>query len=308
MHFDILAHTIFRTVAGSYAYGTNTPISDTDLRGICIAPRSLVLSAFQKFEQFEDKVGGDCVIYDLRKFVNLACECNPSLIELFFIDPKHWQIKTKWWLRLLENKHLFLSTKAQHTFSGYAHQQLKRMQTHIKWLEKAPQEPRPQDYNLTPELVMGNDEVQAYDFLEKEGGIKFSEEIIRLMSRVKGYRQALKDYRNFKEWQANRNPKRAAIEAEFGLDLKHASHLVRLTLYGEELLKSGAITMGDPQKIETIKAVRYGKWSFEEIMRFTEGIDKRLEECAHHSALPHDPDRNGADKLCMELMEDFWRT
>ncbi len=38
---------IFSTLHGSHAYGLNTPESDEDVRGICIAPKKLTYGFFQ---------------------------------------------------------------------------------------------------------------------------------------------------------------------------------------------------------------------------------------------------------------------
>ncbi len=37
-------HLIYRVVAGSRAYGLDTPESDTDTRGVCIPPAEMLLA------------------------------------------------------------------------------------------------------------------------------------------------------------------------------------------------------------------------------------------------------------------------
>jgi predicted nucleotidyltransferase len=77
---------ICKVVAGSQAYGLDTPESDLDVRGVCIPPKRylLGLSAFEQWEQQDDV--GDTVIYALTKFVHLALACNPNIIELLYTD------------------------------------------------------------------------------------------------------------------------------------------------------------------------------------------------------------------------------
>ena len=67
---------IYQVIAGSQAYGLDTPESDLDLRGVCIPPRRylLGLSSFEQWEQQDES--GDVVIYALEKFARLALACN----------------------------------------------------------------------------------------------------------------------------------------------------------------------------------------------------------------------------------------
>lgn len=126
-------YLIFKCLAGSRAYGTSTPTSDWDTRGLFIAPPEYVLGAFQHVEQVESKQP-DEVIYELGKFIQLAANCNPNIIELLFTDGDAVLYSTPTFERLKANAHLFLSTKARHTFSGYAFAQLKRIKGHHKWI------------------------------------------------------------------------------------------------------------------------------------------------------------------------------
>jgi hypothetical protein len=170
MHFDIAKHTIFKTVTGSHAYGLATPESDTDYRGVCVPPQVLVLSPFKNFEQYEGDPASDddTVIYSILKFVKLASEANPSLLELFYIDERHWVQTTPWWDTLYEHRDWFLSTRVVHAFSGYAAAQLKRMRNHARWIENPPTEPKPEDFNLTHAMLLGKDEIGAYDWLNEQ--------------------------------------------------------------------------------------------------------------------------------------------
>lgn len=118
--------TIFLTISGSRAYGTQTPTSDFDFRGIAIAPKEYYLGFNKRFEQVESK-DPDLTIFELQKFIKLATDCNPNIVEILYTDPSNHLIVTPAGGRLLDNRELFLSQKAKHTFSGYAISQLKRI-------------------------------------------------------------------------------------------------------------------------------------------------------------------------------------
>jgi len=126
-------YCIFRCRAGSHAYGTSLPTSDVDTRGVFIAPPSHVLSCVHKIEQVEDKVT-DTVIFELKKFMNLAANCNPNIIELLYTDERNILFMHDAFRRIRKYAHLFLSKKAKHTFSGYAMSQLHRIKGHNKWI------------------------------------------------------------------------------------------------------------------------------------------------------------------------------
>lgn len=116
---------------GSVAYGTNLPESDLDVKGVAIPPREYFHGFCSKFEQAEQKEP-DLVIYDIRKFFNLASNCNPNIIEILFVEPEDIRHISPLGRKLLDNRDLFLSRRARHTFSGYAVSQFKRLQRDIK--------------------------------------------------------------------------------------------------------------------------------------------------------------------------------
>lgn len=133
---------------GSMAYGTNTPTSDIDIKGVAVQPRSYDFGFTDTFEQADKGFGEfDCCVYELRKFMKLAADCNPNVIELVWIND--WIYVTKAWEKLYNARELFLSQNAKHRFSGYAMAQLKRIRTHRDWLVNPPKgEPTREEFDL----------------------------------------------------------------------------------------------------------------------------------------------------------------
>ena len=185
------SNIIFEAIMGSHAYGLNTPESDEDFRGVCIAPKDYYLGLYH-FEQLEEKAGKDRVVHDIKKFVMLAKDCNPNIIEYLFA-PEDCIVKTtKTWEKLQSQRHLFLTKKAKFTYSGYAFAQLKRIKTHRAWLLNPPvKKPERADYGLptqeklSPELIGAIDKV-IRDTLHDElialfdnHAIEFTEETLR---------------------------------------------------------------------------------------------------------------------------------
>lgn len=133
---------IFECLAGSHAYGTNTPESDVDIRGIFCLPEESFLGINSPPHQVGDKKN-DIVFYELKKFVDLASGCNPNIIELLHMPDDCIRRKTSVMNKLIENRNLFISQKAIHTFSGYAYAQIKKCCGQNKWINNPQPESSP---------------------------------------------------------------------------------------------------------------------------------------------------------------------
>lgn len=155
--------TILLVRHGSHAYGTNTATSDEDFKGVAI-PSNEYFHGFTKFfEQAELKAPNpDAVIYDIRKFFNLAADCNPNIIEVLHTDPLDHLVVTPLGQKLLDNKDAFLSKKIKHTFLGYSVSQLKRIKTHKRWIMHPPTVPPTRaSLGLPEQTVIPQDQLTA---------------------------------------------------------------------------------------------------------------------------------------------------
>lgn len=127
---------IFFCKAGSHAYGLNAPDSDLDLRGIYIGPPEHVFGISGRVEQYDKFKFVDTQIWELRKFLRLASQCNPNMIEILF-TPENAIIYSGYeWEMLTDIRDLFLSKQTAGKFCGYADGQLKRMRGHRKWINR----------------------------------------------------------------------------------------------------------------------------------------------------------------------------
>ena len=140
---------------GSCCYGLATDSSDIDVKGCVVTPVKSLIQIKKPFEQIEFKsksindVKLEGVVYDSRKFVDLAADCNPNIIECIFVSSNDILQVDPTFIPLLENRNAFLTKKAYHTFMGYAKQQMKRMITHRSWMINPPSKhPEPEDFDL----------------------------------------------------------------------------------------------------------------------------------------------------------------
>ncbi len=118
---------ILKVYAGSHSYGTNTPESDEDFRGICIPPKSYLLG-LDNFES-KDTKNPDEVIYSLHKFVQLALQNNPNILDALFVTNNHVLFINDFGKELRDIRYDFLSKNVYKTYGGYAYSQLRRMVT-----------------------------------------------------------------------------------------------------------------------------------------------------------------------------------
>jgi predicted nucleotidyltransferase len=187
---------IFTCRAGSHAYGLNTHTSDEDTRGVFVGSPSNACGLFP-VENVE--YDGDYIVFELRKFVSLAKDCNPNIIELLYIHEDDILFSHPLWERLRESRDLFLTRRAKHTFSGYAVAQLKKIRGHKAWVMN----PQPKEAPLPAKFVKTK-------YIEGLG----QREVFDQMA----YDEANKRWKQYWEWKENRNPKRAAMEEQSGYD------------------------------------------------------------------------------------------
>ena len=158
---EIEPYIIYKVLAGSHAYGLNTPESDEDWRGVFIPPKEYLLSPFKKIDQVTDNTN-DTVIYNLYKFVILATQNNPNILELLFIDDKYIDIIKPEFQEIRKHRDLFLSAKCRFTYCKYAFSQLKRIKGHKRWLDNPPKQVKRSDYNLLEhEKLFDNKSLQS---------------------------------------------------------------------------------------------------------------------------------------------------
>jgi uncharacterized protein len=126
MTFEALEHrpdlVLLRCISGSKAYGTDTPQSDIDIKGVFILPEK-DLFGLHYTEQVND-ARNDIVFYEIKRFFQLLLKNNPNILELLATPAdcvlyRHPSVE-----RL--NPSIFLSKLCLNTFAQYAFSQIKK--------------------------------------------------------------------------------------------------------------------------------------------------------------------------------------
>ncbi len=126
---DLESCIIYRCVVGSRAYGLDNDESDTDQRGVYLAPAELQWSLFGAPEQFEDNATQSCY-WELQKFLTMALKANPNILECLWSPMV--EKTTQLGAELLAHRKVFLSQMIFQTFNGYALSQFKKIEQDIR--------------------------------------------------------------------------------------------------------------------------------------------------------------------------------
>jgi predicted nucleotidyltransferase len=137
-------NTILLGYVGSISHGTYVPkadpnhIDDKDIMGMCVLPKSGYLGTGQfpslkgkKWSNEQQEVmkdEWDCVVYEARKYIKLLLKQNPNVMSLLWLQEKDYIHIGTQGKKLIDNRDIFSSKEAYHSFAGYANGQLHRME------------------------------------------------------------------------------------------------------------------------------------------------------------------------------------
>ncbi len=126
---DLERFVIFEVTVGSRAYGLARDESDVDVRGVYLPPAELHWSLAGVPEQIQDP-GADRVYWELEKYVRLALQSNPNILETMW-SPIAMRC-TELGDRLRSEREMFVSKRAYATYGAYALGQFKKMERDVR--------------------------------------------------------------------------------------------------------------------------------------------------------------------------------
>lgn len=275
--------TLFSCVAGSQLYGTDTPNSDRDIRGVYLENWKFILGLHKQDHIVETK-DQDRTDYSLRFFSNLLLDANPNILELIFVSKKQAIDWTTDWQYFRLCSDYALSQKVRHTFAGYALSQLKKINTHYKWMTgKPPEKPLPEDYG---QVATYSGETWVDYNLKQE------------------YDADKKTYENYANWLKQRNPARHELEAKYGYDTKNGLHLVRLLTEAEDILSKGFIEF-PLHNARFLLEVKNGYFTYPEIIKWSDEYFEKIKNMP--SVLPNKPNVNEIEDMVMKIYWEYVR-
>lgn len=331
---------IFKAVVGSQSYGTSTPESDVDIKGIYTQDISDLVTFGYK-EQIE--VNKDEVYFEVRRFLQLLQTANPTVLELLY-SPEDCILKTSPQFELIRtNRDIFLTKECLKSFGGYAVAQIKKakgLDKKMNWEKQKVIRKTPLDfiycYNegktmpLTKWLngrspnncgLAGLNHFRDcfalyYGDEGKYSGIAFDKSnSVRLSSIPKGikpdtiiffnkdaYSTHCRDYKEYEIWLKNRNIQRYVDIEGHGqkIDGKNLLHCRRLIDTCIEIATEKTINVRRPNA-EYLISIRKGQVPLEKIIEEAEIDLKRLDELFAKSNLPDSCDQSIVNELLLQI-------
>lgn len=303
-------------LGGSHAYGTNTPESDLDIRGVALNRKEEILTN-QNFEQFVNEET-DTTIYSFNKIVTLLSNCNPNTIEILGLKPEHYLYLSPIGQELIDNSHLFLSKKAVHSFGGYANQQLRRLENKSNRLVGQSQ---------NEEHIYKTIEHASYDFKSRyfempDDGIKlYIDKAIQegydteIFMDINLSHYPLRDYKGmWSEMQSivkayGKIGKRNEKAIEHNKLGKHMMHLIRLYMMCIDILENEKIVTYREAEHDLLMDIRNGKYldsnrqPIKEFYEMVNEYEKKLEYAKENTALPSSPNYKKINEFVMDVNE-----
>lgn len=312
------SNVILLSLGGSYAYGTEKQdgSSDLDVRGISLNKKEEILLG-NDFEQVMDDPT-DTTIYSFNKMIKLLSDINPNTCEILGCNPEHYLHITAIGQEILDNKKIFLSKKAIHTFGGYSQQMLYRATQksthtmHQKELEK---------HILKTLQHMQTDFIGKYTDVPTDGIKLYVDNAVQ-----KGYdteifmdvnltHYPLRDYCSM--WNELQNTvrqyaklgKRNSRALEHNKMSKHLMHLIRLQYMCLDILEKEEIVTYRENEHELLMEIRNGKYVTEdnqihsEFFELVDELENRLEYAKANTSLPDQPDYKAINEFKASVNE-----
>jgi len=287
---------------GSVAHGMYVPkndpdsIDDKDIMGVYIGPLEHYLGFGRKevYEQWEGE--WDCVFYELKKFVGMLLNCNPNVLSLLWLKPNGIIYESSLGERLRQNRDIFVTKQAYHSFSGYAHAQFKKMVSFNQEAQALMEQLEQQliSFGIDPD---SSDDGHSLRRLDGQPFVGATTEMMEVVKRFRGERR-----RYYSGGYMGK--KRRELVRRVGYDAKNAAHLIRLLRMGIEFLSEGTLHVERTDAAELLD-IKRGEWPLEKVKAEAERLFQLAQEAYVRSALPPEPDRERAEQLCVEMISEY---
>ena len=307
---------------GSHLYGTNTPKSDLDYKGVFQADlRDIVLKRdaehhvikSNKTDERNTKDDTDVEYKELRTFLNEAMSGQTYALDMLFAPPEMVITSTVIWQRIIENRAKLLSKNLK-PFIGYCTAQarkyglkgdrLKVVEDLMKLLEPSLEEHAGKtledligiQLKIASFILPHTSLVKMLDAVHPNGGkVKY----LQILDKKFDYKMKLKDiYASLKETYDQAGARAHAAKESGGVDFKALSHAYRCIFELEELVTTGKITFPLIQ-LQRVMDIKLGKVSYEEMNSELPTIIERV-LAIDSPVLPEQPDRKFWDQFILE--------
>ena len=123
-----------------------------------------------------------------------------------------------------------------------------------------------------------------------------------------GYKDHCKKYKEYKDWEKNRNPKRYESNLNKNYDSKNMYHSIRLIRMGREIAEGKGIILDrrEAGDRDFIMDVRHHKFEYDELIDIVTKEEKALNDAIEKSTLPENIDVNLVNDLLIEIRKRYY--
>lgn len=122
----LTSNTLLKGVVGSQAFGLAHEGSDYDYQGVFVAPTQDFLELFPVINESVSYKNPDTTYHEVGRYCRLAMKCNPTVLDLLWLE--NYNVRTQLGTELINLRNNFLSAKyVRDAYFGYAQQQLSKL-------------------------------------------------------------------------------------------------------------------------------------------------------------------------------------
>lgn len=312
---------------GSWLYGTNTPESDEDYCGV-IMPIDTQVFGFETLKEIDmsikdkdssgknTKEAVDRKFYELRRFLKLAMENNPNIIEQLFVTTENILYMDDIGKQILKKAELFPHKGLKQKFLGYAFSQKHKMLVKPKNFQELMNMKEVlyeyvgvdslKDLSNNEEIIRSKKYmVELMPYFEKiKAPIKLTDHYIKIgdinIQKSIMVKQAIQQI----DGRLDKAGHRIDLFLKHGYDSKFGSHLLRLIFEGMTLLKYGYLEFPLPKdQLDIIMEVKRGEWTADRVVAYSEELENQVENLYLCSNLPYKPRYDEIQNLCMNILK-----
>ncbi|MCX6181237.1 MAG: nucleotidyltransferase domain-containing protein [Bacteroidetes bacterium] len=337
---------IFECISGSRSYGLDTANSDTDIKGVYIAPKDLFYSLSYP-EQINNE-SNDIVYYELRKFVELLSKNNPNILEMLNVPQDCILYQHPLYEEIV--KFPFVTKMCKESFAGYAFTQIRK----AKGLNKKILNPVGKERKSLMDFCFvnyDNGAIPLSKFLEikkwdqkncglvniphmkemyglyygenkgysgvfrKEDSnqlclssiLKGEEQIALLSFNKEGYSVYCKEYKEYWEWVEKRN------DVRYENTIEHGKNYDAKNMMHTFRLLQMALEIAESGKVnvrrmnrEELLFIKQGNFTYDELVEKAEVLKVQVEEAFEKSNLPEGLDLNKVNELLVRIRSQMY--
>lgn len=311
-------NVLVEAVAGSHLFGTNTPASDRDFKGVYLPSKQDILLGTAKASvnrktntsgQKNTKDDVDVEFYSLQKFMQMLDQGQTVALELLWTPDELLVSTSPFWKELQEHRAELLHKKVT-AFVGYCKTQADKYgvkgsrmaaaKNVLHFLKSCDVHPNTRLSTYWDDLIYKYEGIEHVEFGVQEttqGPIRFMEVCNRKYQEHISFQYAKESLE--KLYDAYGARAKQAEENE-GIDWKALSHAYRVCCQALEILNDHKLSLPmKPEDLEVVRQVKLGKVPFNV---FQPMLEEKLEQVLHAQASSTLPESFDYDKWCVDFV------